>query len=417
MKTKRTLSSSLLRAVAVIAGTAAVLIGHSGNTVLAAPPRPETPAPVKAVKPTRKPAAASATPAPPAPSGPQDETGRRLAAVLKSLVTLQKGAVSFSKLSGHSCQSCHHQMLPVLTLAVARERGLPVNEEQAKMEHAGLDKMVGGAEAMLAATRTDPAAQKSMDTADTPLMLGYILTGFAREKRAPDANTSAMAGYLLRAQRPNGSFPAYGTRVPMEGSTFTSTALVVRALQAYTPQTQADAAKAVIARAQIWLAATTPRTNEDRVFRLLGLKWSGADDAALRRAADDLLAAQNDDGGWSQLPGQLLSSDAYATGQALVALAEGGDLPIDEPAWQRGVNYLMAAQRPDGAWLVKKRCLPLVPYFDADFPGGHDQFISYAGTCWATMAIMLSLPPKPTPGPDNGTVSVAATGPTAPAAK
>jgi hypothetical protein len=274
LKTAQKLSSAV-RAVAAIGCTAAILLGHSSNA-LAAPPRPETPAPSKAaVKPAVQPAAASPVPAPAAPSGPQNETERRRAAVLKSLVMLQKGAASFSKLNGNSCQSCHHQMLPVMTLAVARERGLPVDEAQARAEHAGLDKMVGGAEAMLAPTRTDPAAQKSMDTADTPLMLGYILTGFAREKRPADANTNAMAAYLLRAQRTNGSFPAYSTRVPMEGSTFTSTALVVRALQAYTPQTEADAAKTVIARAQTWLATTPPKTNEDRTFRLLGLRWSG----------------------------------------------------------------------------------------------------------------------------------------------
>jgi hypothetical protein len=30
------------------------------------------------------------------------------------------------------------------------------------------------------------------------------------------------------------------------------------------------------------------------------------------------------------------------------------------------------------------------PYFDAGFPYGHDQWISAAGTSWATMALTLA---------------------------
>jgi hypothetical protein len=56
----------------------------------------------------------------------------------------------------------------------------------------------------------------------------------------------------------------------------------------------------------------------------------------------------------------------------------------------------------------------LVPYFDAGFPGGEDQFISYAATCWASMAIALALPPKS--APSTTPAQVAATAP-APATK
>jgi hypothetical protein len=338
MNTARTLFSAR-RAVAAIAGTAAILLGHAGNALAAAPPRPKT----KPVQPTLssvKPAK-PATPPPAAPSGPQDETERRRAAVIKSLAMLQNGAASFTKLSGRSCQSCHHQMLPVMTLAIARERGLPVNETQAKAEHAGLEKMVSDAEKMLGPTRTDPAAQKSMDTADTPLMLGYILAGFAREKRAPDANTNAMAGYLLRAQRPTVRFPptARASRwraapsLPLPWSC---------APCKPTRRKPKQMRRKPSSHGRKPGSPPAPKTNEDRTFRLLGLRWSGADDATLQRAAADLLDAQNDDGGWSQLPGQLLSSDAYATGQALVALAEGGNVS------HRRTGLAEGHQLPDG---------------------------------------------------------------------
>jgi len=36
------------------------------------------------------------------------------------------------------------------------------------------------------------------------------------------------------------------------------------------------------------------------------------------------------------------------------------------------------------------------PYFDAGFPHGFDQWISAAGTSWATMALSLASPAKTT---------------------
>ena len=56
---------------------------------------------------------------------------------------------------------------------------------------------------------------------------------------------------------------------------------------------------------------------------MLGLLWSGAERDA-RAAADELLRAQRNDGGWAQLSS--LESDAYATGSVLAALHETGRL-------------------------------------------------------------------------------------------
>ena len=50
--------------------------------------------------------------------------------------------------------------------------------------------------------------------------------------------------------------------------------------------------------------------------------WTNASSEVIRQAAKELLAGQHDDGGWAQTPG--MTSDAYATGQALVALGESG---------------------------------------------------------------------------------------------
>jgi hypothetical protein len=48
----------------------------------------------------------------------------------------------------------------------------------------------------------------------------------------------------------------------------------------------------------------------------------------------DLLNRQREDGGWSQTTA--MASDAYATGQALVALRLAGALPTSHPHSARG---------------------------------------------------------------------------------
>jgi squalene cyclase len=111
----------------------------------------------------------------------------------------------------------------------------------------------------------------------------------------------------------------------------------------------------------------------------------------------ELLALQRADGGWSDLPS--MGSTAYATGKALVALQTAG-LQTSDPAYQRGVQYLLNSQQEDGSWYVKSRALGFQPYFDAGFPYDHDQWISAAATSWSTMALTLAVP-KPAAVPSS----------------
>jgi hypothetical protein len=88
-----------------------------------------------------------------------------------------------------------------------------------------------------------------------------------------------------------------------------------------------------------------------------------------------------------------LETDAYATGQAMYALAMAGMLRTSDAAYQRGAAYLLRTQRPDGSWLVKSRSVPFQPYKESGFPHGKDQWISAAGTSWAALA--LTVPAQP----------------------
>jgi squalene cyclase len=115
------------------------------------------------------------------------------------------------------------------------------------------------------------------------------------------------------------------------------------------------------------------------------LIWGGGTNAAIRMAAQELLALQRSDGGWGQLSS--LESDAYATGQALVALRESRAVALTNPAYRRGIQFLLNSQLEDGSWYVRTRAPAIQPYFDSDFPHGPDQFISAAATNWAAMAL------------------------------
>ena len=69
-------------------------------------------------------------------------------------------------------------------------------------------------------------------------------------------------------------------------------------------------------------------------------------------------------------------------------------MPVFDPAFQRGIRFLLDAQQEDGSWYVKTGALASQPAFDAGFPHGADQFMLAAGTSWAAVALTLALPER-----------------------
>jgi squalene cyclase len=132
---------------------------------------------------------------------------------------------------------------------------------------------------------------------------------------------------------------------------------------------------------------------EQRSMQLNGLADAGATTAERAPFVKMLKAAQNPDGSWNQLPG--MPPDAYATGEALYALHVSGDLPTKDPAYQKGVEWLLKNQLSDGSWFVPTLAVPVQPHtFETGFPHGWHQFASEAGSSWAAMALLLTLPDK-----------------------
>jgi squalene cyclase len=196
-----------------------------------------------------------------------------------------------------------------------------------------------------------------------------------------------MAHFLKRQQAADGHWLILAHRPPLESNDIEVTAASMRAIQLYAPKAGRAEYERAVRRAAAWLAKAPATVTEERAFQLLGLGWAGGNKPLIQTAGRALVAEQRPDGGWSQLAS--LSSDAYATGQALVALVESGAIAVTDPAYKRGVQFLMSTQFADGSWFVQSRAIPLQPHFESGFPYGRDQFISAAGTNWAAMALSL----------------------------
>jgi N-acyl-D-amino-acid deacylase len=119
------------------------------------------------------------------------------------------------------------------------------------------------------------------------------------------------------------------------------------------------------------------------------LSEAGACPLDLDEARRQILSAQRFDGGWPAH--EQLGSDAYATGQTLTVLARTGT-PADDPAFRRGVEYLLRTQEADGSWFVATRARPVQVFFDNGDPHGRSQFISIPATAWAVAALAQAAP-------------------------
>lgn len=294
-----------------------------------------------------------------------------------ALSLLQKSSVQFLRVSG--CTSCHHQSLPQMAAGLARERGWAVNEQVSKQQASAVATMMK----MI----SEAVKSKPESIPDPPITVGYALLGLHAEGYAPDETTAAMVRLIAAQQLPDGSFHGMPARPPMEASKFSAAALALRAMQLYGDSSYEEA----IRRAAEWLQHSQPATAEDRAMRLMGLSWAKADRAVLHQAAQEVLRKQRPGGGWGQL--ETLESDAYATGQALVALYESGCVIPSDEAYRRGAAYLLRTQLADGSWHVRSRSFPFQPYKESGFPHGKDQWISAAGTSWAAMALSLTAEP------------------------
>jgi ankyrin repeat protein len=294
-------------------------------------------------------------------------------AVDRALPPLEHSTAAFA--AKRACVSCHHNILSILMFQMARERGISVDPAVlSAVESRTFRSLRGPAafdDAVQAVTLNDPTPDDS-----------YLLMAAHASGIAPNLTTAVYARRLVQWQR-DGHWVTSDFRPPHSSSVFTATATAVRAIGLYMPD------QACIFRARQWLVRARPASTEDAAFRLLGLVWAGASANEIAGARRDLLRMRKPGGGWPELPGY--APDAYSTGESLFALHESG-----VPITGGDLKFLISTQATDGTWRVRTRMVSpadISPeYFPTGFPYEKDEFLSYAGSAWATMALLTALP-------------------------
>lgn len=278
----------------------------------------------------------------------------------------------------HNCASCHHAALVIWAMQEARGRGIAVDESELK----GLTKWMaesGDGKFVMARPATAPHAA-------SPKAMYFALALGADPE--PDAVSRAGIKRLLKTvkneQTDDGSWSAWpGSRPPILGSSDESlTALAVLALL---PEAAAgdESARAARDKGVRWLSET--KTDDDPqsvAMRLILWTRLGRPAAEWTPLVRRIRERQNENGGWSQTKD--MPSDAWATGQALYALACAG-VAADELAVVRGRAFLIRTQQSGGSWTMTSR-----PTMPGDKGSESPIPIIGAGTAWAILGLVRS---------------------------
>jgi Prenyltransferase and squalene oxidase repeat len=307
------------------------------------------------------------------PSAPPSDVS---ATIDRGLAFLAKDALAWK--SEHNCVSCHHAGLVVWSLREAKLRGHAVDEPVL----AELTKWIAESGDGKTGVPRPPEIPRALNEKAVSFALAL-----AADPEPDDVSRQGLEKMLKTVkedQIENGSWASWpDTRPPIFGhSDERTTALATLALL---PAAVAGDESAVTARDKgvQWLADTKSDDDPQSIALRLVL-WQ-----RLGRAAEEweplaarIEARQNSDGGWSQA--EDMASDAWATGQALYALAHAR-ITSDDPVIQRAHAFLIATQREDGSWPMTSRPIE---------PGGAGSTslipITGAGSAWAVLGLVRS---------------------------
>jgi ankyrin repeat protein len=317
----------------------------------------------------------------PAKPGAKESRDPRIS-LSRSVARLLDAAPTFREKT--NCISCHHNAMPALAAATARRKGIEIDEVR---HNKNLDDLFTFFKSNVPRVmQGDPAVGGEALTA------GYSQMALAAAGHPLDTVTAAVTHWLLARQMPDGRWLGNGiNRPPSEYSTISHTAIAVAGLKSYPLPARTYEISEAVRRARQWLLSAEPNSAEERAMRLMGLVWSDAPRNRIAASMKEIRDRQESSGGWSQFG--RTPPDAYATGMTLYALHVAGVSTTDE-GYRKGLAFLLATQYPGGAWLVKTHSFPQQRYFESGFPFGRHQWISSAGTSWATLAIAQTLPDK-----------------------
>ncbi len=273
-------------------------------------------------------------------------------AIERALPLLQATAPAVWKT--RNCVSCHSNTVPDMVTSLARRQGFQLDKAAATRERRVTVSTSSG---------NLPGVLNGLGVMGGPV---YILSGFGFDQEPANRFTDATFHKIAFRQDPDGKWDFRTYRPPSEYSSITATALAATALKSYhTPGRAAEIALR-LKNAGTWLRTQPAHGVEEQAMRLIGL---AATNSPIDLAVNELLASQQRDGGWSQLPE--MPTDAYATGLALYALHTAAAMKPNAPPYRQGVTWLLKTQFPDGSWYVQTHAHPLQPYFESGFPYAH----------------------------------------------
>lgn len=296
-------------------------------------------------------------------------------AVPRALAYLSRDAVAWRQ--DYQCASCHHAGLATWALHEAKAAGYQVDQPALDELTRWLAASGDGSNLM---TKRTEAAPRAINLAG----LCFALALKQSERPEAHAALAKLRQTLANDQLPDGSWQAWPqTRPPIFAGETTLTALSMLALQG--APADDEASRAARKRAEAWLASHGDDVDQQSLAtRLMALAGDAATGQAqpLAPLAARLIEHQRADGGWAQTAD--MSSDAYATGQVLYALALAG-YTSEHKAVRQARQFLAATQDQDGSWPMTSRPIE---------PGGEGSSslrpIRYAGSAWATLGLVRS---------------------------
>lgn len=304
-------------------------------------------------------------------------------AVDRGLAFLVKDALAWKQ--EHQCASCHHAALVIWAMHEAKQRGHAVDEPALAEWTQWIAESGDG--------KTGVPRPEGIPKALNAKAVWFALGLGAQVE--PDAGSRAGQQRLLKTveedQTEDGNWLAWPeTRAPIFGASDES--MTALALLSLVPLANADdaPAKATLERGVQWLAKT-PTDDDPQSIAMRLVLWTrlGRNRDEWQPLVQRIKDRQNADGGWSQAAE--MQSDAWATGQALYALAHA-ECGADDPAIARGRAFLISTQREDGSWAMTSRPTK---------PGGDGSMslipITGAGSAWAVLGLVRGGGESPRP--------------------
>ena len=303
----------------------------------------------------------------------------------RGLTFLAKDSVAWKE--SKTCYECHHAPFTIWALNEGKKQGYTVDEKAlADMT----SWVVGDAYlSQLLANRSAPKDHKETAFNEAPLLLALGIE--AGDTQATQTSLKKLLTSVLNDQGKDGSWKRVNESRPILSSPDTLTMLALLALTASNAPDLGTDGVTAREKALQWLQTAKPDGELQPVaLRVILWRRLGRPGSEWEPLVQQIRSVQNKDGGWSQIKNA--KSDAYATGQALYALAEARVKPGDE-ALRRARDYLCKTQRQDGSWAMTSRAIMGNGKVATKF-----EPIIHVGSAWAVMGLVRSARAETKPG-------------------